>query len=62
MSRGWSAAQKRVIATPGVKLIGIDSKMRPIVQQMTGIPQQLREWAVLKNGEPTDVTEPSRRD
>lgn len=51
-----SAQQRRVINMPGVALLGQDEKGRPVVQQMSGIPQQLRTWAILRSGDPTDVT------
>lgn len=51
-----SAQQRRVLSTPGVNYLGRDEKNRPVVSAMTGIPQQYRTWAVLKNGDPTDVT------
>lgn len=57
-------AQRRVITTEGVHLIGWDEKSRPVVEGMFGIPNQLRRWAILRNGDPTDVTGEvsSRRD
>lgn len=57
MSR-LSPAQRRVIETPGVTLEGYDASGRPVVTQMAGIPQQLRRWALLRSGDPTDVEEP----
>ena len=47
-----------VLNTPGVRLVGIDAKNRPVVEKMAGIPHQLRRWAILRNGDPADVTEP----
>ena len=52
----FTPAQKRVLNTPGVHYLGRDEKGRPVVEQMAGIPQQLRRWALLKTGEPADVT------
>lgn len=53
-----STAQRRIIDSEGVTLEGWDAKGRPVVSMMAGIPAQLRRWAVLKNGDPTDITEP----
>lgn len=37
------------------RILGIDSNQRPVVVASTGIPRQLRTWAILRNGDPTDV-------
>jgi hypothetical protein len=53
-----SPAQRRVLNIDGVRLEGWDAKNRPVVSAMLGIPNQLRRWAILRSGEPTNVTEP----
>lgn len=53
-----STHQTRVIRQPGVKHLGTDSKDRPVVGKMSGIPEQWRTWAVTRKGEPTDISEP----
>lgn len=56
--KNLSPAQRRIIETPDVTLEGFDANGRPVVSQMAGIPQQLRRWALLKTGDPTDIKEP----
>jgi hypothetical protein len=51
----WSAAQRRVIHTGGIDLVGVDEAGRPVVSGDVGIPQQRRTWAVLQSGDPADV-------
>jgi hypothetical protein len=56
-----SPQQKRVLgecrkADPNAEILGLDRRMRPVVRVKTGIPQQPRIWAVLRNGDPADVT------
>lgn len=56
-----SAPQCRVLATDGPPwptYLGTDAKGRPVVEALVGIPNTLRTWAVLRNGDPTDVTQP----
>jgi pantothenate kinase-related protein Tda10 len=56
-----SKAQSRVVSMDGVTLEGWDAKNRPVVSAMLGIPNQLRRWAIKRDGDPTDVTDPVRR-
>jgi hypothetical protein len=56
----YSVQQRRVLSTEGVKFIGEDAKGRPVVEMMVGIPNTLRRWAVKRDGDPTDITEPIR--
>jgi hypothetical protein len=53
-----SAQQRRVIDNPNVHLVGFDARRRPVVRALSGIPQQWRRWALLRNGDPADITEP----
>lgn len=53
-----SPAQQRVIDHDRVTLVGHDAKDRPVVRALVGIPNQMRQWAVLRSGDPTDVTLP----
>jgi hypothetical protein len=55
-----SVQQRLVLASPRVRLLGVDAKGRPVVEAPVGIPQQVRRWAVLRSGDPADVTEPVR--
>lgn len=50
-----SAQQRRVLETKGVTLLGHDEAGRPVVEAMTGIPQQLRRWAVKRDGDPIEI-------
>lgn len=56
--RPWSPQQRLVLATDGLTYLGTDAKTRPVVEGLAGIPNTLRTWAVLRNGDPTDVTQP----
>lgn len=49
-------AQQQVVNTEGVTLIGWDAKFRPVVEGPVGIPARTQRWALLKNGDPTDIT------
>lgn len=51
-----SAAQRRVLMTDGVEMLGWDEKGRPVVRAESGIPKQMRTWAILRNGDPADIT------
>jgi hypothetical protein len=51
-------AQATVLNLDGIKFIGVDSKNRPVVEGNVGNPHRRVRWALLKNGDPTDVTEP----
>lgn len=56
-----SAQQCRVLGSDGplyLTYLGTDAKGRPVVEALVGIPNALRTWAVLRNGDPTDVTQP----
>jgi hypothetical protein len=48
--------QRRVLDTPRVKLLGYDEAGKPVVEGMTGIPHQLRRWALKADGDPLDIT------
>lgn len=50
-----STAQARVLNTEGVTLLGYDEAGRPVAQGESGIPKQTRTWALLRNGDPTDI-------
>ncbi len=56
MAQPFSAQQRRVLNTKGVTLLGVDEKGRPVVEAQLGIPNQLRRWALLRSGDPADVT------
>ncbi len=51
-----SAQQRRVVEQS--TLVGFDARDRPVVEKLVGIPGQLRRWAVLRSGDPADITEP----
>lgn len=51
-----STQQKRVINDDRVNWEGWDAKERPVVSLDDW--RGFRRWAVLRNGDPTDVTEP----
>lgn len=51
-------AQRRVLSTAGIRRVGTDARNRPIVEGKVGIPNQLRTWAVKRDGDPTDPAEP----
>jgi len=51
-----SPSQRRVLNTPGVNHIGWDERGRPVVTAMTCVPNQRRTWAVLRDGDPTNVS------
>jgi hypothetical protein len=50
-----SVQQRIVLDTKGVKLLGQDENGRPVVEQMAGIPHQLRRWAIKPDGDPADI-------
>jgi hypothetical protein len=50
-----TAAVRRVLDTEGVTHVGWDENNRPVVEKMVGIPQQLRRWAVKRDGDPADI-------
>ena len=50
--------QRRVVETATVHLVGWDAKGRPVVSGLVGIPQRRQTWALLKNGDPADITSP----
>lgn len=50
-----SVQQRRVLATEGVRYVGVDAASRPVVEQESGIPRQLRRWAITRAGDPTDI-------
>jgi hypothetical protein len=54
--RRTTTAQRRVMETDGIQLLGYDERNRPVVQGETGIPKQIRVWALLASGDPADVT------
>lgn len=39
----------------GARLLGLDQKLRPVVRARVGIPREVRTWALLRNGDPTDA-------
>lgn len=47
--------QRRVIGNDNVTLVGYDEAGRPVVNAMVGNPQQLRTWALNRQGDPADV-------
>jgi hypothetical protein len=47
--------QRRVVDTPGVRYLGRDEKGRPVVEGLSGIPQQMRRWALARSGDPLDI-------
>lgn len=53
-----SPAQRRVLDTAGIRRIGTDARNRPVVQGLVGIPNQLRTWAVKRDGDPVTPAEP----
>jgi hypothetical protein len=70
--RRLTGAQKRVIDSDDVNWEGWDAKGRPVVgayyyagflqNRATANPESTyRSWALKKNGDPTDVTEPVDR-
>lgn len=48
-------AEQAVKADPKAVILGIDGRNRPVIQAMVGIPNRLQTWAILRNGDPTDV-------
>lgn len=40
---------------PNGEILGLDGRMRPVVQCMAGIPKQRRLWAIARSGDPTDI-------
>jgi hypothetical protein len=69
-----SVAQRRVVNNDDVSWVGWDDKNRPVVSAWyyAGLIQpqdperrnkesELRTWAMTKNGDPTDITEPVTR-
>lgn len=58
MNYNWSRYQRAIIGHPEVTLVGVDQRGRPVVEKASGIPAQIRRWAVTRGGDPVDVTEP----
>lgn len=54
----WTAQQRRVIASPGVTLDGVDARGRPVVTKPGMWSGRPMTWAVTRDGEPIDVTDP----
>lgn len=54
----FSAAQRRVINNPHVTLVGVDARGRPVVSGKSGIPEREMTWALKRDGDPIEVTEP----
>jgi hypothetical protein len=56
--RRLSLSQRQVLRLPDVSWVGTDARGRPVVEARVGIPQRLQRWALLRSGDPADVTEP----
>jgi hypothetical protein len=56
MMHKFTKQQRRVLDTPRVKLLGYDEAGKPVVEGLTGIPHQLRRWALKTDGDPLDIT------
>jgi hypothetical protein len=54
----FSAQQRRVIDTPGVRLIGVDAKGRPVVEVKSQWGSNMLRWALRKDGDPADIVPP----
>lgn len=50
--------QRRVVQSPGITLVGVDRRGRPVVEGKAGAWSGVQRWAVKRDGDPTDVAEP----
>lgn len=50
--------QKLVTERPDIEHLGTDARGRPVVRGPKPLSDTLETWALLKNGDPTDVIEP----
>lgn len=53
--RNLSKQQQIVVNSPNAELIGWDSKNRPVVRVVSGIPNKVHYFALTKNGDPADI-------
>ena len=56
--RRFTARQHQVLGAEGVRLVGVDARGRPVVEQRRLITGKLERWALTRAGDPADVTEP----
>lgn len=42
-------------ADPNARLLGLDRALRPVVRARLGMPREARTYAIMRNGDPTDV-------
>lgn len=58
-----SKAQREALSAvidkdPNACLVGLDAKMRPVIEANVSGPRRRTRWALLRNGEPTRAIEP----
>lgn len=57
LSQAQREAMRHALAADrDAKVEGLDAKLRPVLRASLGIPRRESRYALLRNGDPTDVT------